>query len=635
MPSKPTLRDRYRYAFDALMAQGAWALIAWHLLFALTVVVLLSLLVVAFGLTPVDEGGETMSFGALVWQTLMHAIDPGTITGDEVGGGWRAMMMTATVCGILLVGSLVAVLVASVARRFDQLRQGHSRVLEQDHTLVVGWSQQIFTIVEELALANQSRGGGRIVIFADHDKVWMEDELRGKVRGTGRTRVVVRSGDPTDPDALQVVSPEQARALVVLAPEDASNDTEVVRSLLAVGRTHPAEGRTQHVVTEIRDPRNIAVARLTGEHRRIEVLEIGDLVAKIAVQTCLQAGLSVVYEELLSFNGNEIYFSGATALVGKQFGHALQQFEDCTVIGLRGGDGRVVINPPMERTIAAGEQLIVIAADDDRIVLAPWSGTVDEAAMVARGTSTRTPERTLILGWNARVPSIVAGIDAYVAPGSEVLVVSSDPIAASALAELGPKLSNVVSRQRSGDVSDRQVLDELDLRTWNHVMVLCPDRIASATQADAQVLVALLHLRDVAEELNRPFSVVSEMRDVRSRDLAEVARADDFIVSDRFIGLLLAQIAEHADLAAVFTELFNPEGSEIYLRPASDYVVEGREVDVRTLIEVGRRRGEVVIGYRLSSEAKDASKNFGIAINPRKSTRMRLSGADRVIVLAE
>src|SRR5690606_6170645 len=114
MTRKPTLADRYRYAFDNLMARGAWALGAWHLLIALGAVVLVSVLIVVLGITPVDQDGEPMSFGALVWSSLMHAIDPGTITGDEDGGPWRAMMMVATVFGILLIGSVVGVLVASV-----------------------------------------------------------------------------------------------------------------------------------------------------------------------------------------------------------------------------------------------------------------------------------------------------------------------------------------------------------------------------------------------------------------------------------------------------------------------------------------------------------------------------------------
>ncbi|MBK7830131.1 hypothetical protein [Nannocystis sp.] len=636
-PTPPTLGDRFRYRFDALMSRGAWALILWHLIMALAAVLAVSLLVILCGEVPADADGVTLGFLALLWTTLMHAIDPGTITGDEGSRGWQTLMMIATVGGILLVGSLVAVLVASVAQRFDALRRGHSRVLEQGHTLVLGWSRQIFTIVSELAAANQSHKGGCIVIYADLDKLWMDQALRAQLRGTGRTRVVVRAGDPTDPGTLHLVAPEHARSIVVLAPEAARDDTQVIRTLLAVGRCAPAPGRSQHVVTEIRDPRNLAVARLTGE-RRIEVLEIGDLVAKIAVQTCLQSGLSVVYDELLGFAGDEIYFVDAAPLVGHSFAHALHQFEDCTLLGLRGVDGRVQLMPAMDRVVATGEKLILIAADDNRCNVRPWSGSIDEACIVANHNPTHSPERTLILGWNTRVPAIVRGIAAYVAPGSAVLVVSSDPAAAPALAELAAELHNVTLEHRVGDISDRRVLDAQDPRAWHHVMVLPDDRIEVSTEADAQVLVALLHLRDIAADLTiglaRPFSLVSEMRDVRSRDLAEVARADDFIISDRFIGLLLAQLAENAELSAVFAELFDPEGAEIYLRPAANYVALDRELDLHTLVQSGVRRGEVVIGIRLARPTPD-DPNHGIIVNPRKSTRLRLSRADQVIVLAE
>ena len=46
------------------------------------------------------------------------------------------------------------------------------------------------------------------------------------------------------------------------------------------------------------------------------------------------------------------------------------------------------------------------------------------------------------------------------------------------------------------------------------------------------------------------------MPDVRNRQLAEVTRADDFIVSDSLVSLLLSQIAENRDLNAVFGDLF-------------------------------------------------------------------------------
>lgn len=635
MSKPPSLTDRYRYAFDKLMARGPHMLLGWQVFAAVAAILVIALLIVVLGMTPVDEQGEPISFPALVWLTLMHAIDPGTITGDESGPPWRAIMLTTTVLGIMLVGSLVAVLVASVSDRFEALRRGHSRVLEEDHTLILGWSRQIFTIISELAIAHEE-SPHCVVVCSEHDKLWMEDELRRKVREDGKLRslrLVVRSGDPTDPQTLSHVAIERARSIIVLDSEGGHSDTQVLRTLLAVGRTTPEAGYPQHVVTELDDPRNAAVARMTGD-RQIEPLVVGDLIAKIAVQTCLQSGLSVVYEELLGFEGNELYLLDAGDLVGKPFAQAVQQLEDASVLGVRTAAGEIRVKPPLDSKIAAGDKLIAVALDG-RFRLSNWSGPIDEALLAPIEPTVRTPERTLILGSNGRVPAIVEGIDAYVVPGSEVCVVTTDRSIELALAEVTEGLRNVKLEIRLGDVSDRRVLDQLDPNSWHHVMVLPPDHLELATEADAQVLVALLHLRDIAELANRPFSVVSEMRDARSLDLAEVARADDFIISDRFLGLLLAQVSENPDLSAVFNDLFDPENNEIYLRPAGDYVVLDRELDYHVLVEAGLRRDELVLGYRRAADAMDPQKNFGVVLNPPKSRPIRLSAGDRVIVLAE
>ena len=72
------------------------------------------------------------------------------------------------------------------------------------------------------------------------------------------------------------------------------------------------------------------------------------------------------------------------------------------------------------------------------------------------------------------------------------------------------------------------------------------------------------------------------MLDVRNRELAEVTRADDFIVSDQLISLMLTQISENRELDAVFADLFDPDGSEIYLKPAGDYVEPGEVTSTRS-----------------------------------------------------
>jgi hypothetical protein len=124
------------------------------------------------------------------------------------------------------------------------------------------------------------------------------------------------------------------------------------------------------------------------------------------------------------------------------------------------------------------------------------------------------------------------------------------------------------------------------------------------------------------------------MLDIRNRNLAEVTRADDFIVSDKLVSLMIAQVAENKALNAVFADMFDPEGAEIYIRPANWYVKPGEKVSIYTVIESARRRGETAIGYRIRANAQDAGKAYGVILNPAKSSQVVFNAEDRIVVVA-
>jgi len=125
------------------------------------------------------------------------------------------------------------------------------------------------------------------------------------------------------------------------------------------------------------------------------------------------------------------------------------------------------------------------------------------------------------------------------------------------------------------------------------------------------------------------------MLDIRNRNLAEVTRADDFIVSDKLVSLMLSQVSENKYLNAVFADIFDPEGSEIYLKPVSDYIKIGKPVNFYTIVEAAKRRNEVAFGYRVEADVNDATKSYGIVVNPKKSAMINFSSKDQIIVLSE
>jgi len=340
-----------------------------------------------------------------------------------------------------------------------------------------------------------------------------------------------------------------------------------------------------------------------------------------------------VYTELLDFGGDEIYFHDHPPLTGKTFGDALFAYESCTAIGLATAGG-VKLNPAAETVLAPGDRVVVIAEDDSVLANAPASrGTVDDAAIVAAAPRDDRPQRVLMLGWNSRSLIIVRELGEYLAAGSAVTVAADSDGFEDALA--GYPANGLALEFRRGDTSDRRTLETLEPGTYDSVIVSCYEDGADAQQADARTLVTLLHLRDIASRDGAGFTIVSEMLDDRNRQLAQVTKVDDVIVSEKLVALMIAQISENRYLSPVFEDLLGAEGSEIYLKPAAEYVRPGTPVHFATVVEAARRRGEVAIGYRRIADAGDAAKGFGIAINPPKSSDVTLADADRVIVLAE
>ena len=381
---------------------------------------------------------------------------------------------------------------------------------------------------------------------------------------------------------------------------------------------------------------------MVGQRDIVQAVLTGDLIARVTAQTSRQSGLSTVYTELLNFDGDEIYFTHEPSLVGKTYGEALMAYETSTVMGMKKGTQEASLNPPMDTLIEADDKLFALTEDDDTLIVSGMASVpVDETVIhPAFKTSTPKPEKCLVLGWNRCAATILTELNNYVPKGSRTLVVS-DPTVSGEVAEAEQiikqecsKLSNQKVSFQRGDTTDRRLLESIQAADYDHVIVLSYAGL-DAQEADAKTLVTLLHLRNIAERDETPFSIVSEMLDLRNRELAEVTNVDDFIVSDHLVSLMMAQLSEDANLYSVFADIFDPEGSEIYMKPVGDYVELGKPVNFYSLVEAARRRGQSALGFRLEAEARSAAKSYGVHTNPKKSEMVLFSAEDKIIVVAE
>jgi Trk K+ transport system NAD-binding subunit len=643
--AKVTLGQRLRYRFDNLMAKGVGAQIALLGLVSVVIICVVAGFVAAFGVWPADDDGTTHGFRFIAWKALMRTMDAGNMADDTGAWTYMAAMLVVTMGGIFVISALVGILNNGIEASIDRLRKGKSFVVEDGHTVILGFAPKIHTVLSELAEANANKPGACVVVLADRDKVEMDDEIHSRLEKK-KLKVVTRSGSPQSLNDLEVVNLPQARSVIVLSPEANPDgdplspqeaDTLVLKTLLAISKARGHEGHHFHVVAELQNEKTMSVARMVAGPKAALVLA-PPLISRLLVQTGRQSGLSVVYSELLDFGGAEIYIQPEPRLDGKTFREVIDAYDDSAVIGVVDKEEKLLLPPPFDRKMIAGDQVIAISEDDDTVIPNGRPSAPPESALAPRGgPAPKHAERTLVLGASERLPLVLKELDAYVAAGSEAVVVGEDEDGSMAgnVTALADQLGRMKVEFRPGDVTDREVLDALGVPTFDHVMVLSETTGRDQEVADARTMITLLHLRDIDAKAGKRAQVTSEILDVQNRELAAVAEADDFVVSNRLISLMMSQVSENRELVEVFDELFRPEGFEIYLKPATLYVNPGADVDFYGIVEAAARRNEVAIGYRVNARAQDSAASYGVVVNPKKSSRIKLGAEDKVIVLAE
>jgi voltage-gated potassium channel Kch len=622
---KHSFKARFQYYFENTISAGPLGVIRWLGLVSIVSILILGAIIVAFKISG-NPDAEPLGFLEGVWQSLMATLDTGTMAG-AAGWPFRIILFPSTLIGIFIISILIGAISSGIDEKISELKKGKSIVLETDHTLILGWSEKIYSIIQEIIEANTNRKNPSIVILAELDKVEMEDRISQKIDDFKNTKIVVRNGSPLILSEINIVNPNQARSIIVLSQDKEGADIFVIKTVLSLTNGKNRKVAPYNIVAEISDESNLEAAEVAGNGEAV-FIQSNDLISRITVQTCRQSGLSVIYSSLLTFVGDEIYFSEEPSLYGKTYKQAINSFDTSSVIGICTKEEQVLINPEMDTIINEGDSIIAISEDDDTIIP---NGKKDIALKTnlfkAQSSQNVKSEKTLIIGWNKGALTLVSELDNYVAPGSSILILNNNNID-----EI--QLTNQKIEYAVGSITERRIIEQLHPENFDNIILL-NDYSIQDQESDARILICLLHLRKIAEKFNKNFSIITEMRDVRNMEIGRVTKADDFIIGENISSLIISQIAENNKLKNVFDILFASEGSEIYLKPINEYVETNESLNFYSLIEIASVRNETAIGYRKTSLKDNAEDNFGIFINPKKSNEIQFNEDDFLIVLSE
>lgn len=629
MTSKFSLRQRLRYRFDNTLSRGLWAVLIWLGLIASGFFLLIAFIIRLSGVGP---GDESTSFGDGLWYALTRSLDPGTFSGDD-GSQFRLLMLFVTLAGIFIAATIIGLVSSSIDSRVESLRRGKSLVIETGHTLVVGWSDKLPTIVSELVEANLSERGRAIVVLTSEDTVQVTEDIRSVVTDLKTSRLVVRSGVPTRVHDLEQGNPRDAKSVIVLRAADGS-DAQVVKTVLALGRLVPdLDGLT--VVAELDDAHTADALKQAVGASLITVTPM-DVIARIGAQVSRAAGLGAIYQELLDFDGDEMYtVKVGEAWAGRSFGQLLMGASNATVIGLRHVDGSVELSPPPNTIVAASDYVIGIAEDDSTFVFDRAPDDWVQSAERELAPAEKSRERTLIVGWSDLAPLIAQEIEIHVAQGSELHVMINEDLHNVSQVSQVMSLTQQELVVHEGDPIDRSAISRvMGEGPFDHIMLLSERGLFSADEADARTLLTLMHVRGFAETTPHEENVVAELLDPHDVELGGTSDNHDFIVSQKLISLLMSQLSESPHLAPVFADLFDSDGAVVALHPAQRYLPLG-DVTFGEIVAAARDWGAVAIGFRAAAaQGQPGTIGGGLRVNAPKSHKVTLADGDSIVVIS-
>ncbi|XP_058202384.1 ion channel CASTOR-like isoform X2 [Rhododendron vialii] len=597
-----------------------------------------------------------------LWLSWTYVADSGNHTNSE-GIGPRLVSVSISFGGMLIFAMMLGLVSDAISEKLDSLRKGRSEVVEQNHTLILWWSDKLGSLLNQLSIANENWGGGIVVVMAERDKEEMELDIAKMEFDFRGTSVICRSGSPLILADLKKVSVSKARAIIVLA-DDGNADQSDARALRTVlSLTGVKEGLRGHIVVELSDLDNEVLVKLVGGDL-VETVVAHDVIGRLMIQCARQPGLAQIWADILGFENCEFYIKRWPQLDGMQFEDVLISFPDAIPCGVKVASygGKIILNPDESYVLQEGDEILVIAEDDDTYSPSTFP-TVKEAPFIDITRPARKPQKILLCGWRRDIDDMIAVLDAFLAPGSELWMFNEvlENEREKKLIDGGldiTRLVNISIVNREGNAVIRRHLESLPLESFDSILILADESVEdSAMQADSRSLATLLLIRDIQAK-RLPFRearvsqghrgssspgswigdmqqasyksvIISEILDPRTKNLLSMSKISDYVLSNELVSMALAMVAEDRQINDVLEELFAEEGNEMHIRQADLYIREGEELSFYEVLLRARQRREIVIGYRLANAEK------AVINPPAKNEQRRWSVKDVFVVIAE
>ncbi|MEM7184074.1 MAG: hypothetical protein AAF518_24455 [Spirochaetota bacterium] len=608
--------EKLRYHFDNAMTRSS------NFVIFLIIIAFLLGLFMTFVQMSYDKGGK--SFFDTWWISVSRILKLGK------GNDWynRLVSLLFWAFSIAISGTIIGFLSSKIREIVANLKKGKSGVIVKNHTVILGWSNNIFPILKELSVANED-GKGTVVILSSMDNQKMQDQVKGIRKNAKHLSIVTRTGNPENAEDLYIANPLAAKAIIVLN-EGGDKDPQVITTVLALGTI--LKNTDIPIIASIQNP---TYADIISSLEQVKILPVmtDNIIANVTAQACRERGLGYIFLDFLDFDGDEIYFKNVPELSGKTYREALISFDQSSVLGIIKGESIQLI-PPSDTMVEEGDSLIFISADNSTIhyekvdmqKYANFSPSSYKEVFESRDV--------LFIGWSKIGAAILSALMPQLSKESKITIAYQTEIIDEEDIPTAEEYSGVVFSSVQVEEDFSNIFTILEEGKYDEVIILGYAEKLPIEHADTTTLMYLLKLDQyLSRHKNKTFRVVAQMLDSSKAELAKFTQTDELIISDNLSGLLMTQLSENPQLQTVFADLFDEKKSNVNVSPISKYVELGKSVTYADIVYAASFYNESAIGYRRDAE-EFSSHQDGLYLNPSKKTVIEPSDKDFIIVIS-
>jgi len=630
----------------------------------ITALIIFTLVIVVAGSIFIVFFREHRFFDAL-WWSFLRITDPGNLAYD-MRPSVRLIGSIVAISGWVIFGLLISIISTAIQSKLNEMQKGRSAVHYENHTVVLGWNQNVFSVLDEL-VGSQDRDDAPVVVMSNKSPEDMFNGIRSFCKPETVKNVVCRNGNPESSIDLKRVNVVKADNIIVLNNHLElglfNADASALKTMLALNKNikdYEAEktvdhfDKEKHIVVEISQPAYLKFvegiitvdSKNKIKHYPIVMTEI---FGKILTSCALQPGMSNIYDELFSYHSSgkyngtdtsEIYLRSLSSFGIKEkvkFEDLIFGFDQALPVGFKKVGEDPVLNPRVELNENAiyldpADELIYIA-DDDRVLtyVEPSDLPTTEVMTDLKNQDAFEKKNVLVLGSGFKAELVVNELCEFLDVGSEITC--SDIIEARIKATRNNHKSNGEIKLHYHDMKkiDSILFHLIEGKGGGFDLIIFADEIIDPNNYDARSLMILAGINSAFKQCTKKPRIVMELFDSKNAELAQTANADDVIIGSELLSNYLVQITRVPERHAIYEELLTAGGSELYIKPIELYTKEDKILSFKELMVSARKRNEIAIGYTY-----EENNQFRYAINPPPNMRnIKNEHIQKALVIAE